>query len=302
MMKRFLCAAMAAALVVSAVPATVSEAAKAPKAKYTFNMNKKSKKVVAVSRKGDTSNFTTGDPANGVVPTAKEAKSLKAKLKYAKGKNGKALYLDRSKSFGAELKGIKLGKKSWTVAFWVKPANTPSSYMSIFFTGSDIANPKKTKWVSITKTGDGWLNGYSCPAIWSHNAALDKSETDLHFPWYAFQNEEGKWQGDTDNAKAMAVAQNKWVHITLVVNTKETCEYGTAGEENYVKSYHGFTYINGKLFGNGVIAKNSMSNKNKFFLGINAWDTPFKGYFDDVMFWNKALTEKQVKKVYKKVK
>lgn len=298
MMKRFLCAAMAAALVVSAVPATVSEAAKVPKAKYTFNMNKKNKKVVAVSRKGDTANYTTGDTENGVVPTEKVAKSLKAKLKYKKGKNGKALYLDRSKSFGAELKGVKLGKKSWTVAFWVKPDNTPSSFMSIFFTGNNIDKPTSTKWVSITKTGDGWLTGFSCPAIWSHSVNGDVDQ----FPWYAFQDEEGTWLGDGDNPKAMAVAQNKWVHITLVVNTKETCEYGTEGEDGYVKSYHAYTYVNGALFGNGTVAKGTMSNKNKFFLGINAWDTPFKGYFDDVMLWNKALNEKQVKKLYKSVK
>ena len=117
-----------------------------------------------------------------------------------------------------------------------------------------------------------------------------------------YEDEEGTWLGDGDNPKAMAVAQNKWVHITLVVNTKETCEYGTEGEDGYVKSYHAYTYVNGALFGNGTVAKGTMSNKNKFFLGINAWDTPFKGYFDDVMLWNKALNEKQVKKLYKSVK
>lgn len=307
MMKKVLCGAMAAALVVSGLAiAPKASAASVPKAAYTFNMNKAGKTVVAVARKGDkTDTFTTGDPDNGVVPTTSAAKGIK--LKYVKGKHGKALYLDRSKSYGAELKGkngkaIKLGSKSWTVSFWVKPSNNLSSYMSVFFTGSDIANPKKTKWISITKTGKDWLNGFSCPAIWSHNASLDKSETNLHFPWYAYQNEEGTWAGDGDDKNATALVANKWTYVTLVVDTSDTCEYGTAGEDGYVKSYHAWTYINGEVFGNGTVAKNSMSNSNKFFLGINAWDTPFKGYFDDVQLWKKALTAKQVKKLYKSVK
>ncbi|MCI5937699.1 MAG: LamG domain-containing protein [Eubacterium sp.] len=287
MMKRFMCGALAAAVAFSALAVAPSaDAAKAPKAKYTFNMNKKSKKVVAVARKKDTANYTTSNTETGTLPEAKNAK--KVKLKYVKGKHGKALYLDRTSSYGAELKGVKLGSKSWTVSFWVKSANKVSDYMAIFFTGNNIVNPKKTKWLSITASS--WLDGGNCPVVWSHNAANGQ------FPWYAYQDEEGTWVGD------VAVKPNKWVHITVVVDTKDTCEYGTAGEEGYVKSYHAWTYVNGKLYGNGTVAKGTMSNSNKFFLGINAWDTPFKGYFDDVKLFNKALTAKQVKALYKSVK
>ena len=305
MMKKVLCGAMAAALVASTlVVAPDASAAKVPKAAYTFNMNKKSSKVVAVARKGDTSNFAvdTSKKGNegGVLPKASSAKGIK--LKYVKGKHKKALFLDRSKSYGAQLKGVKLGKKSWTVSFWVKPSSSLSSFMSVFFTGSNITNIKKTKWISITKTGEGWLNGYSSPAIWSHNAALDKASDDQHFPWYAYQNDEGTWAGDGDDTKATAPVKDKWTYITLVVDASETCEYGTSGDKGYVKSYHAWTYVNGTLFGNGTVAKNSMSNKNLFFLGINAWDCPFKGYYDDVQFWKKALSAKQVKKLYKSMK
>ena len=56
MMKRFLCGAMATALVVAGLSVgsvDASAATKVPKAKYTFKLNKASKKVVAVTRKGD---------------------------------------------------------------------------------------------------------------------------------------------------------------------------------------------------------------------------------------------------------
>lgn len=304
MMKRFLCGAMAVALAFST--ASVAGAASVPKAKYTFNMNKKSKKVVAVARKGDTTSKTvdTSKYAGGVLPKTSSAKSIK--LKYTKGKNGKALFLARpakGKAYGAQLKGIKLGKKSWTVSFWVKSSYSVGQFMPIFFTcNKNVTNTKKATWISITRTGDGWLNGISTPCIWSHNASLDKSESNQHFPWYAYQNEDGKWVGSSDDAKAEGIKKNKWTYVTLVVDAKDTCEYGTKGEDGYVKSYHAFTYVNGELFGNGTVAKNSMSNSNKFFLGINCWDLPFKGYFDDVQFWKKALTAKQVKKLYKKMK
>lgn len=305
MMKKVLCGALAVVLAagtVAVAPAADASAASVPKAKYTFNMNKKSGNVVAVSRKGDTKNMTTANTDTGTLPTAANAKKLKATLKYKKGKHGKALYLDRTKSYGAQLKGIKLGSKSWTVSFWIWPENELSEYMPTFFTGSDIVNKKKCKWISITKAGSGWGFGDLAPIIWSHNAALDKGEDDLHFPWYGFQNEEGTWQGTNDNPKAKGFTAKKWTYVTLVVDAKDTCEYGTKGEKGYVKSYHAWTYINGKLFGNGTVAKNSMSNNNLFFLGINAWDTPFKGMFDDVQFWNKALKDKQVAALYKKMK
>jgi hypothetical protein len=262
-------------------------------------MNKASKNVVAVARKNDDKSTFKSAKADstGTMPTTSNAKKIK--LKYTKGKHGKGLYLDRSSSYGAQLKNIKLGTGSWTVSFWVKPSSNLSDFMPVFFTGRNIVNTKKTIWASITS--NSWLNGPSSPTIWSHNANLDKGES-LHFPWYAYQNSEGTWLGSNDDAKAQALKANTWTYVTLVVDTKDKCPYGTKGEDGYVNSYHAWTYVNGKLFGNGTIAKNVMSNSNLFFLGINAWDCPFKGVFDDVQFWNKALKAKQVKALYKKMK
>lgn len=301
MYKKFLSGVLAAAMVIggaayAAKPASV-EAASAPKPKYTFSMNGASKNVVGVARKGDTSAGTTGNTKTGIVPTANK----KAKLQYKKGKHGKALYISRTvggkaASMGAQLKGVKLGSKSWTVSFWVKPEVSLSNYMSMFFTGNHIQDPKNTKWLSITQ--DSWLdNKANSPTIWSHSLTKGKNE---QFPWYGYQNKKGTWTANS------AVKANKWTHITLVVNTKKTswdkkgyCEYGTKGKSGYVKSYHAWTYVNGKLFGNGTVAKGTMSNSNSFFLGLNAWDMGFKGYFDDVKLWDKALSPSQVKAIAK---
>lgn len=276
MFKKFLSGVLAAAILVSgatyANTATADAAVKVPAAKYTFNMNGANKNVVAVARKGDTTNFTNTD----AMPEASVAKSQKITLKYAKGHNGKALYLDRTKSYGAELKNVKLGSGSWTVSFWVKAASSLSDYMPVFFTTSSVSE-KSAKWVSITKAS--WL-GDASPTIWSRNAA----EGDKAFPWYS----NNEWTANE------AIAKDKWVHIVLTVNTKKSMEY----EATKYKGYWGKTYVNGKYWGNGCVAKTTMSNKNRFFLGINGWDTPFKGYFDDVQLWSTALTAKQVKALY----
>ncbi len=311
MMKRFLCGVMAAALVVAgtatASPATQSNAAKVPKAKYTFSLKKKNKKVVAVARKNDDkSTYKASNMTTGVLPK----KTSKVKLKYKKVSGRKCLYLDRSSSYGAELKGIKLGKKSWTVSFWINPDTSLGDFMTMFFTGNNIVNPLKCKWVSLTKGGTDWPAGGAVPTIWSHNvkkASWNAKKTEVtvkseEFPWYGYQNEDGEWQGASDTDAAVGVKAGKWTQVTLVVDTKDTCEYGTEGEDGYCKAYHGWTYINGELFGNGCVAHNTMSNKNKFFLGINAWDAPIKAKYSTVQLWNKALKYKQIKANYKKTK
>lgn len=287
MFKKFLSGVLAAALLVSGATyagVTSAEAA-APKAKYSFSMDKANKNVVAVARKGDTASYTTGNTETGVVPEASQAK--KVKLKYVKGKKGKCLYLDRSSSYGAEIKNVKLGSGSWTVSFWVKSTNNVSNYMAVFFTGNKIDDPKNTKWISITHRDDHDNGGD--PYIWSHSVTNGGND---QFPWYCYQDSEGTWKQNS------AIKPNTWVHITLTVNTKKSIEYGTKGEDGYVKSYMAQTYVNGKLYGTGTVGKGTMSNSNRFFFGINAWDIPFKGYIDEVKFFNKAVNKKQAKAIY----
>lgn len=301
MMKKFLSGVLVTALVLGsasfAAPAKETEAASVPKATYTFNMNGANKNVVAVGHKDPTANLT---PAKtGVFPTEKDAKTLGAKLKYVKGKNGKALYIDRTKAYGAQLKGVNLGAGDMTISFWVKVPSGMGEYNSMFFGASDVSDTN-AKWFSITKGGSAWPNT-GAPVIWSH--AMNNGK-DLGFPWY---NKNGvNKKGEAVWEAGDAFSSKTWTHVVLVIKTKgkdSTCEYGTKGEDGYVKGYHAYTYINGKAWGNGTVVKGAISSKNKYFLGINAWDTPMKAYYDDVMLWKgKALTAKQVKKLYKSQK
>lgn len=303
MMKKFLSGVLVTALVLGTVsfaaPATDAEAAvSVPKATYTFNMNGKNSKVVAVGREGDDGSLTTGGKIK--LPTEAQAKKIKATLKYVKGHNGKALSLDRTKSYGAQLKGVNLGTKDMTISFWIQVPSGMGSYNSMFFSTNKTLNDKTQNWLSITKGGADWPNT-GAPLIWSHAFVNGKEEG---FPWY---NKNGvNKKGEAVWEAGDAVGDKKWHHIVLTIKATgkdSTCEYGEKGKDGYYKGYHGYTYVDGKAWGNGTISKRAFSSSNLYFLGINAWDTPMKALYDDVMLWKgKALTAKQVKALYNKQK
>ena len=306
MLKRVVSKILAAALVVTSISFSASSAAaatKEPKAAYTFNFNKANKKVVAVARPGDKGMLSKTGMVDGrkehlpVLPTEKTAKNKKIKVQYTKnGKHGKGLNLTQKQKkygYGVQLKGVKLGSGSWSVAFWVKATAAVSNYVPIFFTQNSVAKNTE-RWLSITKSS--WL-GDASPTIWSTNNKIKNLKGEFAFPWFVY-DEQGKFRGKSDTIK-----KGKWVHIVLVCNSKDRkAVYNEGNDGEYKGGYHGWTYVNGILYGNGSIAKDSVTNKNTFYLGINAWNCPFKGVIDDVKFYKKALSAKQVKAVYKSKK
>lgn len=300
MIKKFLSGVLVTALVLGTVsfaaPKKDAEAVAVPKETYNFNMNSKNAKVVAVGRVGDDANLTSGGKIN--LPTEAQAKKLKVSLKYVKGHNGKALSIDRKTSSGAMLKGVNLGKGDMTISFWIQVPSGMGSFTSMFFITNSTLNDKEQNWISITKTAADWPTTGS-PCIWSHDYTNGK---EAGFPWY---NKNGvNKKGEAVWESGDAVADKKWHHIVLVIKTKGkdgTCAYGE-GSGAY-KGYHGYTYVDGKAWGNGAISKRALSTSNKYILGINAWDTPMTALYDDVMLWKgKALTAKQVKALYNKQK
>lgn len=290
MVKKFLVGTLAAVLMVEGAVATTASAASVPKAKYTYNFNKADKNVVAVTRKGDDASAGTN---TGAVP--KKDSSKKVILK--KGKNGKALYLDRT--YGVQLKNMKLKSSKYTISYWVKSDSNMSNFMPMFFAGSNLEPGKEdtVKWISITKTD--WV-GDSSPIVWSHN------EGKKQFPWT------GPWGGEANNAISQS---GGWNHVTVVVggtytDKKNDIKQGaTSGylddpaEEYYQeKGNNVVIYLNGAFYGTGTCAADDvMDGKESAFLGVNCWDVMFKGYFDDVQIYDKALTQKQVAALYKSV-
>ena len=258
---------------------------------YFFNMNSANSNVVAVAREGDdTSNFTAADTWNGVMPTEETAKTKGVSLTYSSGKNGRALYLDRSQSYGAELKNVNLGNGSWTTSFWYKGVSFIFQMESLFFTCSqNAAEQKKTKWFSIIGTPENLRTNDDIIA-WSHNAERD-TEEGMCFPWFGHADYE-------EDSPYFRLNTNQWYYITLVVDSTKTSEYGSKEDNNYVEGPLAKMYIDGELYGEGTVAPDIMSSTNKFFLGINLWDAPLKAYYDDVALWKRSLSDDDVTLLY----
>lgn len=252
-----------------------------------------------VSRQGDNEDFTAADTDLGVKPEKNDSLTPV----FCEGEVGQALYLDKSSSYGAKIPVPDLGA-SYTISFWVKPMEEIKSYVSIFFVDTDIISTN-SKWLSITKTGDGWMNGYACPAVWSWNN-INYDEKIFETPWYAYQNEEGTWCGDGEDEKAMALEQGKWTYITVTVDDSQTAEYGTVSEEGYVCSSKATTYVNGVLYGTGTVVKGVYgqgegSEESETYLGIDVIDAPLKACFDEVAIYKGVATDTMIKESYEKV-
>ena len=210
-------------------------------------------------------------------------------IHYVEGKHGTALNTDSDFAPGVELPVSNLGN-SYTISFWYN--GKIASYYPILFAGTDILSETNEKYLKITQSGDGWLNGYASPTVMS----CSQNGTEYQTPWYAYNNEEGKILGDGDDSNAMAI-NGEWVYITLTVDDSQTAEYGTEGEEGYVCSSKATTYINGKFFGTGTVVRDIFSKDAKTFLAIDTM-CAIGGCYDDLAFFDQAITAEQAKQIY----
>ena len=84
-----------------------------------------------------------------------------------------------------------------------------------------------------------------------------------------------------------AYAADKWQHVTVVVDGT------TAGTTD--NAVHGKLYVDGNLVAEGDVAKGIMTQANsKLYFGVNAWDAYFGGALDEVLVFNKALSEDEI--------
>lgn len=90
-----------------------------------------------------------------------------------------------------------------------------------------------------------------------------------------------------DTGASGAYIANKWQQVTVVVDgTKAGTTAGTV---------LGKLYVDGKLVSSGNVADGIMTQKNaKLYLGVNAWDAYMTGAADEIMLFNKALSEAEV--------
>lgn len=104
----------------------------------------------------------------------------------------------------------------------------------------------------------------------------------------------GAWVTSSSSGVEGAYTANTWQHVTAVVYGDRD---GTAANTVY-----GELYVNGTKINSGNVAKDIMTKSGaKVYFGVNAWDAVFRGSLDEVLLFDKALSEAEVQAVAAKV-
>ncbi len=207
-------------------------------------------------------------------------------LLYADGTVGNSLYVNGE--YGYKLPIESLGKDEYTISFWVN-AERLSTYGATLQLGRNMgadgdANDPSVTWLNFTQTEWGTNSAKIFPVAWNRN-----SETTA-WPWvYA--------SDDSIHGK------KEWALVTVVA-TGDVYQAADDGLDRVASKF----YINGELKWDcsnvdeamyGGFATNILNGDGvEGYIGINYWDTIFKGFIDDLYIFDTALTDGQVLSLY----
>ncbi|MCR4903847.1 MAG: LamG domain-containing protein [Butyrivibrio sp.] len=261
-------------------------AEEAPEAKYHFTFDEGvDEGIVAATRPAEalTEDEKAADPLlAGATYAITEDDTLP--LLYADGVVGNSLYVNGE--YGYKLPIDSLGKDEYTISFWIN-AERLSTYGPTIQLGRNMGAEGSTEpfvtWLNFTQTEWGTASAKIFPVAWNRN-----SETGA-WPWvYA-----------TDDS---IHGKKEWCMVTVVA-TGDTYTQ----EDGFDRVASKF-YLDGELMWDcsnvdeaayGGFATNILNGDGvEGYVGINYWDTVFKGFIDDMYIFDTALTDGQVKGLY----
>ncbi len=220
--------------------------------------------------------------------TIKGLKDTEHAILTADGVVGKSLYLDGKYGIKLPLDEMNIADDSYTISFWIY-AERIGDFMPIVQLGHNLQGTDTTigtAWMNFTR--GSWAETY--PLVWNRNTDI-AWDTDANgvFPWIA--GPEGEVKG-----------KNEWCLITLVVDGNRYTCLDDNGERIGTRYY-----LNGELvfdasaelmFYQGVAPEILTGATIEGFIGINYWDSLYKGYIDELYIYDEALTSGQVKTLF----
>ena len=229
--------------------------------------------------------FDAADNKSDIQPTAQTIggdpilSAADKDVVYIPGVKGDAVYTDGIT--GYKLTDVNGVGDNYTVSFWIY-ATRFSNYMPTVQFGPDIHGDATggQHYVNITRTE--WAGEGTFPCLWSYDE-LDNA----------------LWPAWSDIATGEPLKQ--WVQIALVVDSNNLSADGTLiATKLYI---NGQEWITKDSDGNVVpayVTKNCMqaSDNFDFLLGVNYWDSIFKGAFDELYIYDYALNAEQVAALY----
>lgn len=208
----------------------------------------------------------------------------------ADGVVGKALYLDGKYGVQLDMNNLDIADDSYTISFWIY-AERLGDFMPIVQMGRNINSADTslpTTWLNFTR--GSWAETY--PLAWNRNTSIPwATDENGVFPWIA---------GPAD----VVYGKNEWCLVTLVVDgNRYTCldDNGERiGTRYYLNGELVFDASAEYLYYQGVAPELFTGSEVAGFIGINYWDSVYKGYVDELTVYDEALTAGQVLSLYQK--
>ncbi|ACI18419.1 LamG domain-containing protein [Dictyoglomus thermophilum] len=184
-------------------------------------------------------------------------------IEYTDGIKGKALLLNGRR--GILLPDDLIKDYDYSVSFWVN-IETFTMHTTTFF-GVYVDDQGAFHWISFVPFG--WPQG---TLLWARDDVKDI--------WY-------------DGLFSENLQTGKWYHIVIVVDKGKAKVY-VNGKQMISK-----VQINGQPNPEGLVPDVfSLKPGGTFAVGVNYWDPPLRGIFDELKIYDKPLTEKEVLDLY----
>lgn len=180
-------------------------------------------------------------------------------ITYTTGIVGKAVYLDGNS--GIALPDNLIHSYNYSIAFWFK-AEELTNFTPLLF---GCVKDKTNEWLSIVPGGHPSFNNRF--QVWSN-----------------FNNGTTWFDGLTN----INFETNKWYHVAIIVNNGDLSVY-VDGQKQILE-----LRINGQVSLEALVPDLFSNNDAIFVLGVNYWDTPFKGMIDDLRIYQGVLSETEI--------
>jgi len=206
------------------------------------------------------------------------------------GAVGNALYLDGK--YGVKLDNLAaLADDSYTVSFWLN-ADRLSTYGPVLQMGrnmGDAGDDRTVTWLNVTKSTWGTNSADLFPVIWNRNSSIGTDiNADGVWPWIS--------AGDD-----MEHGKREWCLVTLVVDGNRYVADDSMeriGTKYYLNGSLVFDASPEFMFYQGVSPEILIGDGVEGYIGINYWDTIYKGFIDELYIFDEALTAGQVLSLY----
>ncbi|MCR4618911.1 MAG: LamG domain-containing protein [Lachnospiraceae bacterium] len=200
---------------------------------------------------------------------------------YVTGAKGQGLYLDGTAGAKLDVNGVG---DTYSVSYWMYSSRN-AQHMPTLQYGPDVHGDAtgKEHWVNFTwePFNPDDTTKTTFPIVWSYDQATGGDRMYWYPDW--IDNRTGEWLNITMTVDPSEVsADGSMIIAHLYLNGEEVIGTSSDGDRPV-------QVVTGTM---------TPSDNFDFLLGVNYWDTPFKGVFDEVYVYDRVLTAAEAKALF----